>query len=120
MSLMKMTKENLLDDLKKKYTTPGDPLYLSSISTIKDHYKNALSTDDIKNFLAKSRTYTTHFEFKPPIHNPYFVRRLRQMVQVDLTEVSKISQYNDGYKFLLVAIGEFILFKKLRQLLRYF
>ena len=103
--MMKMTKDKVLSDLKIRYNTPGDPLYLSGISTIKNEYRNVSTLKDITDFLAKSRTYTTHFEFKPPVHNPYYIRRVRQMMQVDLTEISKISKYNDGFKFLLVAIG---------------
>ena len=105
MFLMKMTKQQALEDLKNRYSTPGDPLYMSGITGIKNQFKNLLSIKDIKNFLATSRAYTTHFEFKPPVYNPYYIRKLRQMIQVDLTEFSKISKYNDGYKFLLVAIG---------------
>ena len=104
---MKMNKRQALYDLKKKYATPGDPLYMSAINTIKDYYKNILSIEDIRNFLAKSRAYTIHYEFKSPVHNPYYIRRLRQMIQVDLTEISKISSYNSGYNFLLVAIDCF-------------
>ena len=102
---MKMTKNEALEELKKRYSTPGDSLYLAAVTPIRDQYRNRLSNEDIRNFLARSRTYTTHFEYKPPVHNPYYIRRLRQMVQVDLTEISKISEDNDGYRFLLVAIG---------------
>ena len=104
---MKMTKEEALQELKKRYSTPGDPLYLAAITTIKNQFKE-LSIEDIRNFLAARRAYTSHFEFKPPVYIPYYIRRLRQMIQVDLTEISKISQYNDGYKFLLVAIGKLL------------
>jgi transposase InsO family protein len=97
----------VLKDLKRRYETPGDPLYMAAIQTIKDHYKSSLSIGAIRNFLAKSRVYTMHYEFKRPIHNPYYIRRLRQMIQIDLTEVSKISEYNKGYKFILVAIDCF-------------
>ena len=105
--MMTMTKEKVLEDLKRKYGTPGDPLYMASIQTIKDYYKNILSIDSIRNFLAKSRTYTTHYQFKPAVHNPYYIRRLRQMIQVDLTEVSQISEFNDDFKYILIAIDCF-------------
>ena len=101
------TKEKALTDLKDRYGKYGDPLYMSGISAIKNHYKNLLSIDDIRNFLATSRTYTTHYNYKPVKHNPYYVRRLRQMFQMDLTEVSQIREYNDGYNYLLVVIDCF-------------
>jgi len=99
--------ETALEDLKRRYETPGDPLYLAAIQTIKDHYKSALSEEEIRNFLAKSRVYTIHYEFKRPIHNPYYIRRLRQMIQMDLTEVTKIAKHNKGYKYILVVIDCF-------------
>ena len=102
-----MSREEALEDLKKKYGTPGDPLYMTGIQTIKKHYKNVLSINSIRDFLAKSRAYTIHYEYKPVIHNPYYIRRLRQMIQIDLTEVSKISEFNSGYRFILVAIDCF-------------
>ena len=105
--MMTMTNEMALEDLKRRYETPGDPLYMAGIQTIKDHYKSALSIEAIKNFLAKSRAYTIHYEFKPVIHNPYYIRRLRQMIQIDLTEISQISKYNKGYNYILVAIDCF-------------
>ena len=104
---MNMTNQAALRDLKKKYGKPGDPLYMAGIQTIKDHYKRALSTKEIRNFLAKSRTYTTHHQYKPVIHNPYYIRRLRQMIQIDLIEVCKISKANKGYNYILVAIDCF-------------
>ena len=102
-----MTTEAALKDLKRRYGKPGDPLYLTGIQRIKDHYKSALSIEAIKNILAKSRAYTIHYEFKPEIHNPYYIRRLRQMIQRDLTEISQISKYNKGYNYTLVAIDCF-------------
>ena len=102
-----MTKQFVLEDLKQKYNQVGHPVYMGGINAIKNYYQNKLSIKDIRNFLARSRTYTTHYEFKPVKHNPYYIRRLRQMLQVDLTDISKISEYNDGYNFILVAIDCF-------------
>ena len=101
------TKEQALLDLEKQYDTPGEPLYMSGISKIKDYYQKHLSIDEIRQFLARSRTYTTHYQFKRPKFNPYYVRQLRQQFQLDLTEVSKISEYNDGVNYLLLCIDVF-------------
>ena len=105
--MMVMTNKAALKDLKRRYGKPGDPLYMTGIQKIKDHYKSALSIQEIKNFLAKSRAYTIHYEFKPVIHNPYYIRRLRQMIQIDLIEISEISKANKGYNYILVAINCF-------------
>ena len=101
------TKDHALLDLERQYETPGEPLYMSGISKITDYYKNLLSIEEIREFLAHSRTYTTHYQFKRPKFNPYYVRRLRQQFQLDLTEVSKISEYNDGVNYLLLCIDIF-------------
>ena len=101
------TKEHALLDLERQYETPGEPLYMAGISKIKTYYQKLLSIDEIRQFLARSRTYTTHYQFKPPKFNPYYVRRLRAQFQLDLTEVSKISEHNDGINFLLLCIDIF-------------
>ena len=101
------TKDHALLDLERQYETPGEPLYMSGISKIKDYYKNLLSIEEIREFLAHSRTYTTHYQFKRPKFNPYYVRRLRQQFQLDLTEVSKISEHNDGVNYLFLCIDVF-------------
>ena len=105
--MMTMTKEQALKDLKQRYGTPGDPIYMAGISTIKDEYSNLLTVKEIRDFLAQSRTYTVHYAYKPVKFNPYYIWSLRQRIQVDLTETSKISKYNNGYNYILVAIDCF-------------
>ncbi|MCP3851814.1 MAG: transposase family protein, partial [Gammaproteobacteria bacterium] len=102
-----MTNEEALEELKNRYGKPGDPLYMAGIQRIKDHYKRALSTQEIRNFLAKSRAYTIHYQFKPTAHNPYYIRRHRQMIQIDLIEIIKVSKENKGFNYILVAIDCF-------------
>ena len=104
---MNLTKQAALRNLKRRYGTPGDPLYMAGIQRIKDHYKRALSTQEIRDFLAKSRAYTVHYQFKPAAHNPYYIRRLRQMIQIDLIETIKVSEENKGFNYILVAIDCF-------------
>ena len=114
---MNMTKKKALKELKRKYLKAGDPLYMAGIQRIKNHYKKKLSIDEIRDFLAKSRTYTIHYEFKNTIHNPYYIRRLREMIQIDLIEITKISEFNNGYKYILVAIDCFSRFVWARLLM---
>ena len=104
---MNMNKRAALKELKRRWGEPGDPLYAAGIQRIKDHYKRVLSTQEIKDFLAKSRAYTIHYDYKPVIHNPYYIRRLRQMIQIDLIDIIKRSQENEGYNYILVAIDCF-------------
>ena len=46
--MMVMTNKAALKDLKRRYGKPGDPLYMTGIQRIKDHYKSALSIQEIK------------------------------------------------------------------------
>ena len=101
--MMTMTKEQALKDLKQRYGTPGDPMYMAGISTIKDEYSNLLTVKEIRDFLAQSRTYTVHYAYKPVKFNPYYIWSLRQRIQVDLTETSKISQGVSWKKRFVVA-----------------
>ena len=112
------SKEKALADLERQYNEPGEPLYMAGISKIKDYYQKQLTIEEIRNFLSRSRTYTSFYQFKKPKFNPYYVRRLRQQFQLDLTEVSKISQYNDGINFLLLCIDVFSRKLWVRPLLR--
>ena len=104
---MNMTNKAALKDLKNRYGKPGDPLFMAGIQRIKDHYKRALSTQEIRNFLAKSRAYTVHYQFKPAAHNPYYIRRRRQMIQIDLIETIQVSKENKGFNYIMVAIDCF-------------
>ncbi len=106
-NMTKKNKKEVLKDLKNRYGKPGDPLYMAGIQRIKDRYKRDLSTQEIRNFLAKSRAYTVHYQFKPTAHNPYYIRRLRQMIQIDLIEIIKVSKENKGFNYILVAIDCF-------------
>ena len=101
------TNQEALADLERQYGSPDTPLYMAGITKIKNYYKKLLSVNEIRQFLSRSRTYTSHYQFKPARHNPYYVRRLREQFQLDLTEVSKISEHNDGVNFLLLCIDIF-------------
>ena len=52
--MMIMSREEALEDLKKRYGTPGDPLYMAGIQTIMKHYNYVLPINSISDFLAKS------------------------------------------------------------------
>ena len=39
--------------------------------------------------------------------NPFFVHSKRQQIQIDLADVSKYSQWNQGTRFLLAGIDVF-------------
>lgn len=89
------------------YTTPSHSTAFSSISNLKRKYPN-LKIREIEDTLASIPTYTLHREAKRvKHHNPFFIYKKRAQIQMDLIDVSNLSQWNNGVKFLLVAIDTF-------------
>lgn len=101
------TKKEALRDLRYQYTNPGSTLCYAGITKIKDFYGRALSLKDIEHFLASSRTYTIHRPFKKVKYVPYYVRALREQFQLDLVQVSKISEFNENINWLLLCTDIF-------------
>ena len=102
-----MNKKEALADLKKQYNTTGHPVAFAGINVIKKYYGKTLSVSDIEDFLAQSRSYTRHREFKRPIYNPFYCRKIRSQFQLDLIEIRKVAKYNKNYNYILVCIDIF-------------
>lgn len=89
------------------YTTPGHPIAFSGSAKVARILKGKKASD-VEKGLEKYEVFTKYR--KKPISrnvNPYFVYRKRQQIQMDLIDVGKLSQFNDGVKFLCVAIDSF-------------
>ena len=70
--------------------------------------KKSIKLDDVRKWLRKQNTYTLH----KPIRRKF--RRLQTVVggidyqwQGDLADVSSMSKYNDGYRYLFCLIDVF-------------
>lgn len=50
----------MLDDLKNGYYSPGHPLFRSGQNKIYDYFKGQLPNKEIKKFLSKDYAYTIH------------------------------------------------------------
>ena len=93
--------------MRTNYLTPGHPIAFSGITNIKRYYPQ-FSQDEIKTILADLDSYTRHRETKRPrVYNPYFVRKRRDMFQMDLMTVINMKDFNDGYQYLLFVIDCF-------------
>ena len=101
-------KEAALSHLSENYENIGHPIAFSGKSVLKDYYQ-ILSDKDIDDFLSSSYTYTIHREAKKPKFNPTFVYELRYQIQLDTIEISKISKYNDNFKYILSKNNKIIL-----------
>ena len=76
-----------------------------------------LTLKDVKNWLSKDITYTLHH----PIQRNYSTRRvvvhqIDELWQADLADLQKLSQFNKGYKYLLVCIDIFSKYAWIRPL----
>ena len=93
-------------ELAWAYTTPGHPLAFSSANAIYQHFDKVLSLKEINAFLQTQSTYTRHREnrrrakFHPPFKS-YFKRNVLQM---DILDVSGVASVNDKIKFLLIVL----------------
>ena len=107
-----MAMSERVDYLKKMYYDVDRQSGLSSIErlyrTVKKDGKYDLTRKQIKYFLQSQDTYTLHkpARKKYPRNSILAVGR-DEIHQLDLVDVSNISKYNNGYKFLLTCIDVF-------------
>lgn len=93
--------------LRQSYISPGEKVAFSGINSIKKEFPH-LTRTQISDVLASIHTYTLHREVKKvKVFNPFFIYTLRQQIQIDLIDVSKLHMSNDGVHFLFVAIDCF-------------
>lgn len=93
--------------LRRAYTTPGEKVAFSGLTNAKREYPR-LKERQISDVLSSVHTYTLHREVKRVnVFNPFFIYNLRQQIQIDLIDVSKLQEYNNGVCFLFVAIDCF-------------
>ena len=99
------------EQIKKIYTTIGHPVAFSNAQTVFTYLKNQsnlTSLTTIKEALAEIDAYTLHVEKKRPrVSNPFFVYERRSQCQLDLFDLAKLSDYNDGIKYILLLIDVF-------------
>lgn len=96
-----------MSNILRAYTTPGNPVAFSGAARVKKYFTDRTSSA-VEQELEKHEGFTK-FRKKPASKNvnPYFVYYKRRQIQMDLIDVSKLSQSNDGIKFLCVAIDSF-------------
>ena len=58
MNLKISKKHEILEDLKRNYTSVGHPVAFSGIDIIYKYYKKQISKPDIEHFLSTKYTYT--------------------------------------------------------------
>ena len=99
------SEDECLKDLKKVYTQLKHPLFMSSAITIYYYYKGKLPLKKIEDFLSGIDSYTLHRLNKKPKRNYSYVYFWRERMEFDLIEISKVSRFNNGFKYILVRLN---------------
>ena len=104
------TSQNAYEDLKSKYKNPLHPVSFLGIDKIYKFYNGVLSKKKIKKYL-NSTEVNTIMRMQPPNRSNQFTPTIAfyylDLFQVDLVDVSRISESNNGVKFLLCGIDVF-------------
>jgi len=89
------------------YTTPNLPGSFSGVQNLK-RYTKSETFNTVKRYLATQDAYTLHKQRRLRFpRRKTFSKRISDLYQADLADVSALSRYNDGHKYLLVAIDVF-------------
>ena len=97
--------------LKEIFTNPRHPASFGGRERLL-HYGRmkdpTLSPQDVRNFLASMEPYTLYKQNR--IHFPRLKIRVKganRILSVDLADMQRIAQYNDGHRYILVAVDAF-------------
>ena len=106
---MSRKKEKDGQNIEKLYTNPANPGSFSGESAFLRSLKNKkINKDDVKKFLQSFEPYTIHKPMRKKFpRRRVVVPRIDHTWQADLVDVSKFSDENEGYKFLLTCIDIF-------------
>ena len=96
--------------LSEIYYNPGSQGAFSGAENLlaafkKTHPNKKISKKIVTDFLSKQTAYSLHRKhYKNIRSNPMYFPRVNHQLSCDLIDFRSISQYNDGYKYILVAI----------------
>ena len=105
-----LTSQEALEDLREQYKNPLNPISFLSISKVYQYYNGVLSKRKIKEYLSSTEVGTL-MASQPPNRSkkwtPTISFHYLDLIQIDLVDVSKLSEENNDIKFLLCAIDVF-------------
>jgi len=100
--------DNIYNKLKEIYNNPEtgykaiNPFY----DYVKDKYIG-IKRDDIIRFLKGTNSHTMNKQYRKRISKPIISKRPYERLQMDITELNKLSRNNKGYKYLLIIIDHY-------------
>jgi len=102
--------ENIDNELKEKYKTPGFPEAFSNPNYIYKQLNKEIAPKHIERVLSTIESRTLHKEFHKGERNISYSRFKRYQFQIDLCFLTDLSAYNDDVKYLLTVIDTFTRF----------
>jgi hypothetical protein len=109
--------EEIENDLRINYNTPGHPIAFSGITNIYKFYKGRISIEKIKDILSTIENYSLHREYKKGQRNPSYSHFKRYQFQMDLVDIQQLSEYNDDVRYIMTVIDTFTRYGFARLLL---
>lgn len=88
------------------YRTLSHPAAFSGVGGASRYFEGA-SEKSVRDSLTRSDAYTRTREVKPPDYNYTFVNNLRELLEVDLMDMTQLSSRNRGIAYYLVVIDVF-------------
>ncbi|EFA13594.1 hypothetical protein TcasGA2_TC001481 [Tribolium castaneum] len=95
-----------MDNLKKRYFLPGDPLSFSSVNKLVK--STNIPKKEIEKWLEGVDSFTLHKQVRRRFpRNSYHVTNIDDLFQADLIDMRNIAKYNPGVNYLLTVIDVF-------------
>lgn len=88
-------------NLQRMYFDPATPASFSGAYTFRKTHKNVKDTSELINYPAYTLHRPVRRKFK---RNRVVVSTIDSQWQIDLTDLSALAKYNDGYRYLLFCI----------------
>lgn len=95
-----------MDQLEKLYVDYSFPSYQKFVELAKQNSIN-ITPKEIKKFLENQKTYQLYKQAKRVVGHPIVTGKPFEAYQCDLTDMSKLSKQNKGYKYILLIIDIF-------------
>lgn len=97
--------EKLLSELYYSLQSPVSYAGAEKLYQYARKKNNSITRKDVKNWLRSQLTYTLHKPVKLKFSTrPVMVYDIDEQWQMDLVDLSKLSKFNSGYKYLLVCV----------------
>ena len=93
-------------NLQKHYVSPSHKIGFSGKNVISDNLK--ISSKKLDQKLSRIPTYVLHREAKrPAVRNSFYIYNKRELLQADLIDMQKRSQFNSGVRYILAVCDTF-------------